>query len=149
MFNFLKKTRKKKTSIFSHSLMELIVVVMVIGILAGIAVPQFIRSRERAVDKEAVRILKAIHHAERMFRLENGTSYYPYNGEEGDVAHLDGNLSLMLPPELPDGNWYYCITGNSGAGYSARLTRSSGGFNRYWTINQAPTAEPTCSGNCP
>jgi len=53
------------------TLLELIIVVIVIGILAAIALPNYGKSIERARIAEAVTILKAIHGAQMRYVLEN------------------------------------------------------------------------------
>ena len=132
-----KDSRNKiKSAVLSYTLIELVVVIMIIGILASIAVPQFVRSREKAYDKEAIRTLRSIHHSERMYHLENGTSYYPSAGFVSDVSDIDSNLSL----QLPQGNWIYSIGNNI-----ATLSRNAGGFYRHWSITYVTGAQPTCT----
>ena len=56
------------------TLLELLVVVVIIGILASLAVPRFIKTIEKARVAEAKNILGEIRSAEFRYRLEN-TSY--------------------------------------------------------------------------
>ncbi|MFC1646220.1 type IV pilin protein, partial [Candidatus Omnitrophota bacterium] len=83
------------------SLMELVVVVIIVGILAGIMFPQFVRSRESAMDRQAESILKTIRAAQRAYHITTG-HYYPASGNTNVVADINSNLSLDL---VDDGEW--------------------------------------------
>lgn len=62
-----KSPNKKK----SFTLIEVLVVVIIIGILAGIAIPRFIKTAEKARGEEALTNLRLIFAGERMYRLDN------------------------------------------------------------------------------
>ena len=124
----------------SFTLIELIVVVIIIGIMASIAMPQYFRVRERAMDKKAVAILNHIRAAEKQYRAEMESYYFGAT----NVTQINGNLSLEI---ADDGNWNYTITGGQNS-FTAILDRNRAGFDRDWTITSW-TANATCSGNCP
>ena len=54
------------------TLVELLVVVLIIGILAAIALPQYQKAVEKAGFFQAITATKTLHDAEEMFFLENG-----------------------------------------------------------------------------
>jgi len=113
------------------------VVVIIVGILAGIALPQYVRSRERAMDKQAKAILSLIRAAERAYKMETG-SYYTGSG----IDNINTNLNLDL---VDDGNWVgHTIT--SFVGFTASITRAgqAGGYPRSCTIT-AGDVNATCS----
>ena len=124
----------------SFTLIELMVVVIIVGILAGIALPQYVRSRERAMDKQAKAILSLIRAAERAYKMEIG-SYYTAGG---NVDTINQNLNLDL---VNDGNWAYGM-GSGGGGFTATLSRYKGGYSRTLTID-ANSVNATCLGDCP
>ena len=47
------------------TLLEILITVIIIGILSAIAIPNYTKSRERALDKEAQVVLNLIHAAEK------------------------------------------------------------------------------------
>jgi prepilin-type N-terminal cleavage/methylation domain-containing protein len=129
----------------AFTLVEMIIVVMIVGILATIALPLFEKTRERTYDKEALVNLKLIQAAERIYAIEY-TSYY--NSLVAD--ELNDNLKLTLPA----GNrrlWDYEIqTAGGGNDFAARAVRRNAPlpYQRTWLID-ATLEDATCeSGPC-
>ena len=71
------------------TLVELLVVVLIIGILAAVAVPQYQRAVEKARFSTLITLLKAVADAKSVYYLENGE--WP---ETFDA------LTIQLPPEF-------------------------------------------------
>jgi prepilin-type N-terminal cleavage/methylation domain-containing protein len=78
------------------TLIEMMIVVLVIGILLGIAVPNFVRAREGTRTKACVENLQKIQWAKEQWAIENNQ---PANGAvvESDIA---GSFKFLT--ELPD-----------------------------------------------
>lgn len=53
------------------TLVEIMIVVLIIGLLLGIAVPQWIRARENSQSKSCISNLKHIYDAKEMYAHEN------------------------------------------------------------------------------
>lgn len=66
------------------SLIELLIVVAVIGIIAAIAVPNLMRSRDAAQEASAISSLRTLATAEVTFAATQG------NGQFGDLGQLEG-----------------------------------------------------------
>ncbi|MDD5005964.1 MAG: type II secretion system protein [Candidatus Omnitrophica bacterium] len=133
------------------TLIELVVVVVVVGILAGLALPTYTRSRERTMDKQAIAILNFVLAAERVYKSEMG-GYYPNGGAtESYLSNINSNLRLDL---VDDGNWAtHSILGIGTSGqpslhFQATWTRDKGGYSRTWSITDT-SINATCAGNCP
>ena len=57
------------------TLIELMIVVVIIGILAALAIPRFMQATVKAKESEAKTILKQIYTLERTYRQENSAGY--------------------------------------------------------------------------
>lgn len=65
------------------TLIELLVAVLIIGILAAVALPQYQKAVAKTRVTEAIVVMKALSDAEEIYYLSNGT--YTYTLEELDV----------------------------------------------------------------
>ena len=64
---------KKKFTRKGFTLTELLVVVILVGILASLAIPRFGKSTDRAMEAEAKIALRQIQELEKVYYLENKT----------------------------------------------------------------------------
>jgi len=108
----------------SFTLLELTVVIIIIGILAGIALPLFSKPKEYALGKEAIANLKFIAAAERFYYMERRISYYPASGNEANITNINNNLRLALT----NASWDYNITGGSNNFTAYANRQGSGGY---------------------
>lgn len=90
------------------TLVELLMVVIIIGILATIAVPQYIKATERSRASKARNALGQISKALKMYRAES---------RSGDYATLTSSAALMnldtyveMSEIIADNDWDYSIT---------------------------------------
>ncbi len=126
----------------SFSLIELIVVVIIIGILAALALPGFGTSKERVLDKEAKANLALIQAAEKIYKMESGF-YYPSTGTTSVIADINTYLRVNLPTSAL--SWTYSVDGDGTQTTASRLPSSS----RVWTLTFTGST-PSCTGTaCP
>lgn len=69
------------------TLIELMIVILIIGIIAALAIPRFTRATAKAKKREAFLVLKQIYELENAYYQENGI-YSPSNGP--NQLHLVG-----------------------------------------------------------
>lgn len=133
----------------AFTLIELIMVVVIIGILAGLSLAVYRPLRERALNREARANLRLIIAAERILRMETGNFCLPTTTPPcATIGDLNTNLKLALPTSA-DRNWNYSValgTGMASLPANAQADRNNG--DRHWCLS---TADPdtnnfTCAG---
>ena len=127
-----KMAREKK----GFTLIELIAVVIVVAILAGLSLGKYEKATERTMDEEAKAALILIQAAQNIYRQKNDVYY-----ESDNEADINANLSLNLIL----GNWDYKT--RTALPYIGIAERQSTTRSRIFSIG--PTGEPICtSGAC-
>ncbi len=110
------------------TLLEIVIVVTILGVMAGLAIPGYTNQMEQSRANEAQVNLNTIYLAEKIYRVNNGT--YWAGGANPTIAAINTNLSI--DPATPE---FYPITGivAGGAGiatsFTATATRNGGGWN--------------------
>ncbi len=89
------------------TLVEMLVVVLIIGILASVGLPQYTRATEKARTAEAWQTLQQIYEAKRLYRLTN-------RAEPQDFADLDVKFATQtganaIGPEFWTKNYHYLL----------------------------------------
>jgi prepilin-type N-terminal cleavage/methylation domain-containing protein len=105
------------------SLLELLIVVAIILIIATIAIPSLLRSRQSAQESSAVAQLRTINTAEVTYLSSNAGAY--------------GSIPELITAGLLDGRFSGSVSGYSftvtasGSDYTANATPSSTNAGRY------------------
>ena len=88
--------RKLLHSKKGFTLVELMVVVIIVGILAAVAVPLYRSNLKRAMSSEGVALVGSIRTAERVYYAEHDT----YTGAPADLGGIDltGNKYFTTAP---------------------------------------------------
>jgi prepilin-type N-terminal cleavage/methylation domain-containing protein len=126
------------------SLMELLIVILIIGVLAVLFLPNFRPARESALDDEVRANLKLIQSAEKVYKLDYNT-YYPADDTTDNIADINQYLKLALPRPVPL-IWNYTITADA-ANFNVVATRNIPDASRYgrsWQTDRT-LEEPACT----
>lgn len=128
----------------AFTLVEVMIVIIIMGVMAGLAIPQYTRSVTISKERRALNNLYLIHNANITYQRHNG-NYWPPSGSE-DLAAINTNLAINI---LADGDTYTCIFVASSYQCTAQFD------NNAYTLRliSSPIAEgvnPCCSaGTCP
>jgi type II secretion system protein G len=102
------------------TLIELMIVVVIIGILAALAIPRFMQATVKAKESEAKTVLKQIYTLERVYRQEQGF----YTTTIGDIGFL-----------APTNSKYdYSVTAAAGNTFSAQAAPNGGDVDLITTF---------------
>ena len=155
--------KKLHTRRGGFTLIELMIVVAIIGILAAIAIPNFLRFQLKAKSSEGKTNLAAIRTAEESFFAEYGV----YVSAEPSPTAIGNNQKVPFTHAIagqgfdelgwePEGrvffNYSVAINGNN---YTAGATANidNAGANQYWgystnaTLAAKSNATPSCPGS--
>ena len=91
----MKLNTYRRTSAFT--LVEIMIVVAIIGLLAAIAIPNFVRARTQSQTQACINNLRQIDAAIQQWALENN------QGPDAQVTHGDVVGYLKSPPRCPAG----------------------------------------------
>ena len=120
----------------SFTVIELILVIVVVSILAAVAIPNYMNTKEGAINKEAKANLKLIIAANKIYKMENSSFY-----ASSSITNINNNLKLALPSSASR-NWNYATIGTSTS--CAQATRYGG--STTWHIRN--TEDDVTSGGC-
>src|SRR3990167_2796464 len=139
---------RERTANKGFTIIELMIVLVIIGVLASLAIPGFLRTKERALDKEAQIGLNFIAAGEKIYRVKTG-SYYPLSGIV-NKSDIEDNLQL----DLSSSAWEYSIDGLSSGGVNFNATalrNEQTSWSRQWLINASGvlSCETKCSPCAP
>jgi prepilin-type N-terminal cleavage/methylation domain-containing protein len=112
------------------TLLELLIVVAIILIIATIAIPSLLRSRQSAQESSAVAQLRTINTAEVTYIGNNQGSY-------GDIPALitQGLLDARFSGSISGYNYNIAVSGNVYTAYSNAVSINAGRFDFFTTAD--------------
>ena len=127
-------------------MVELMIVVIIIAVIAGFAIPNYQKSVERAYQRDAIANLVALHGANYIYRAQN-SQFWPQSA--GSFTYVTANTNLGI--SLIQNGMTYTI-GGDGTTFTATAARWGPAAGFTVTVTQAviSTSNPQCtSGTCP
>jgi type IV pilus assembly protein PilA len=115
---------------------ELLIVILIIGVLAAIAIPNFIGQRNKGSDATAKSYIRAVATAEEAYLVEKDA----YTGQLSELVTVEPTLS-----QVPDGTTQPTFTNIGAKTFTVTATSKSGG---QFTITKSATGATTrsCTG---
>ena len=126
---------KKK---YGFTLIEVLAVVVIVGVLAGLAIPSYFNTVEEARANEARVNLQIIRAGQKVFALNDANKNYWNPGTNPAVATINSTLNVDITTQFYD---VTSITADNAATpktFTATATRNAtqGGNGRTITINE-------------
>lgn len=113
-----------KNSCRGFTLTELLIVMVIMAILAGIAIPRYLSQSEKAVAAEAFQMIGTLKRAEFRFNDEHPGTWHAFADACAD-ATLSDNLGVDLSDACGDAaRWTYSVTANVDGTATITATRT-------------------------
>ena len=125
------------------TLVELLVVMLIIGLLAAIAIPSFFNQRDKAKDATAKEAVRTAQTAMETYNTDNNGSYL--NADPAKLKVIESTLSAA--------NALTAVPTTSGKGYAVSVKGKD--TNNVFTISRSDTGSLTytcttvATGGCP
>jgi prepilin-type N-terminal cleavage/methylation domain-containing protein len=126
------KIRNQKSG---FTLLEIIIVIIIVGVLASLALPRFFSTVEYSKSTEALGAMSAIRQSMERCYLQRSGSYSNCTG----FSVLD----LEDPANSPNAHFTYALSGQSATGYTITATRNTldgGSTSSIIAMTQTATA---------
>lgn len=123
------------------TLLEIIVVVIIIGVVASLAIPSFMTQIQRGLANDAQNNLLSIYVAQKNRYGQGGTYYGVTTNCNGTTVNDDAGLNTALSTSIIKNNINYCCYSASGTDFTCYAKTTSGSFTM--TLQNSP---PVLSG---
>src|SRR5215211_2547741 len=125
----IQKLRERSSSESGFTLVELLVVMLILGLLAAIAIPSFFNQRDKARDADAKESVRTAQTAIETYATDNDGSYV--GATAADLVAIESTLAdadLSEPSGLSqDGYTVEVISENDSPNHLFQITRQTDG----------------------
>jgi prepilin-type N-terminal cleavage/methylation domain-containing protein len=129
------------------TLLEIVVVIVILGVMAVLAMPAYNRAKELAFDNQVKADLKLMLSAEKNYYMDMNFYYPLAGGTDSVITSINSALSVTLSAG-PDRRWDYSVKSvTSPKSSCCQATRFNGPNSRSWRIQSSET--DVVSGTCP
>lgn len=109
------------------TLVELLVVMLILGLLAAIAIPAFFNQRDKARDADAKSAARTAQTAIETFATDNGGSYEAANGDAAALQLIEPTLNDAMSLTVVAGEDTYTVSTESDTGNVFGIIRNGDG----------------------
>ncbi len=119
------------------TLIELMIVIVIIGIFAALAIPRFERAAYKSTQSEAKQMLKQIHAMQQTYRQQNDSYWAPAVGTVLNAEHPKAFATLGVEVG-PSARYSYAFSNVTPTTWKATATSNldDDGTIDTWMINQ-------------
>jgi type IV pilus assembly protein PilA len=140
----VQKFRERSNGEGGFTLVELLVVMLILGLLAAIAIPSFFNQRDKAKDADAKAGVRTAQTAIESYATDNGGSYV--GATAADLEAIESTLvdvDLNEPSGLADDAYTVSVTAEDTENVFS-ITRASTGDVSYTCVVGAPAKQAGC-----
>ena len=127
----IQKLRARSASESGFTLVELLVVMLILGLLAAIAIPSFFNQRDKARDADAKAGVRTAQTAMETYATDNQGSYTGAAAADLETIEPTLNDVALQAPVIGAGGTSYTVQVNSDTGNSFRIERGANGQTQY------------------